>query len=794
MMMFNLSPDDLYTITLAADARFGQPDYTNDHVWEITLGTGEPPALAVQTTYGLRARAMRIFPRFSLGLDSITDPGKFANPPRLVQNYPNFVRIDYSPFSGLDVQSSTWVPDSHSLVGRLVLSNTSVIPIKVTVELAILLSPLGTGLGMKPVQENSHLCLQGQTSGLFPVLCLDGNALPGTAAFPSLASEVPLSPGGSFTIQWGLATEENLAASVDKARQLILSSWEPAIARIQRQNAHDWVEIECEAVGWNAVFSFSQQLAQSLMMGEGQCLPAASYILSRRPDQGYSRRGDGADYNELWSGLTPLEAWYLLGFLLPGQPHRAQGLIRNFLSVQDEEGSIDCQPGLAGQRMHRLATPLLACLAWRIFQTDNDKGFLKDIFPQLVRFAETWFSPKYDLDGDNFPEWASAAQMGLDGLMTGLNVSKAHWASDLGTLESPALAALLLREIASLEHIAHQVGAEMPRDLARKATELRKQVETCWDAASLRYCYRDRDTHLSGGSECLSKWQGSGTIQLQRTFLSPQRLSLQVTTHGESVTRPLHITIFGQTLAGEETETLSVRSVLWIMGKAFLTTQKTFRVITRIEVSGLAAEDELVVETAGQREDDISLLLPLWGQIPSKKRAEVIVKKNIIPEGHYCHPNGLSFTPGPWTPGDSESGARISLIWNQLIIEGLLAYGFRKEAAGLFEKLMDGMVQSLRQQHAFYPFLQAAGGAPVGERNRLDGLAPIGLFLEVLGVQLLTGRSVIVKESNPFPWPVTVKFRGLCLTRHEKFTRVTFADGQTIQVPITGGAQLVTLD
>lgn len=792
-MMFNLSPNDLYTITLAADARFGQPDYTNDHIWEISLDSGEPPALAVQTTYGLRARAMRLFPLFSLGSESITDPRRFFKPPRLIHGYPNYVRIDYAPFSGLDVQSSTWVPDSHSLTGRMLLSNTSVIPLKVTTELAVLLSPLGDGSGMKPVQEAGCLYLQGQTSGLFPVLCLDGNPISGTAAFPSLACEVTLPPGGIYCLHWGLTTEDNLAASLDKTRQLLLSPWEPTISRIQRQNAHDLVEIECEAPGWNAAFSFSQQIALSLLMGQTACLPAPSFLLTRRPDQGYSRRGDGGDYNELWSGPTPLEAWYLTGYLLPGLPGLAQGLVRNFLSFQDEEGCIDCQPGLAGQRMHRLATPLMACLAWRIYQTDGDKLFLKEIFPQLVRFVSAWFSSKHDVDGDGFPEWASAAQMGFEGLVNRLPGDKARWASDLATLESPALATLLLREIACLEHIAHQVGADLPRELARKATELRKQVETCWDASSLRYFYRDRDTHLSGASECLSKWQGSGTILLQRSFLSPQRLVFQVITHGEG-TRLLHINIFGQTPSGEETETLSVRSTFWNMGEALLTAQKTFRSIDRIEIIGLVPEDEVVVETADQRQDDISLLIPLWGQIPSKKRAELIVKKNILPEGYYNHSNGLSFTPGPWSPNDTDNGARISLIWNQFIIEGLLAYGFRKEAAELFEKLMGGIVQTLRLEHAFYAFLQAAGGPPTGERNGLTGLAPIGLFLEVLGVQLLNGRSMIVKETNPFPWPVTVKFRGLCLTRHEKFTRVVFSDGQTIQVPVTGGAQLVSLD
>ena len=52
-------------LTLAADMRFSTPNYVNDHIWEMEIGSGEPSALTLRTTYGLRARSMRIFPRFT---------------------------------------------------------------------------------------------------------------------------------------------------------------------------------------------------------------------------------------------------------------------------------------------------------------------------------------------------------------------------------------------------------------------------------------------------------------------------------------------------------------------------------------------------------------------------------------------------------------------------------------------------------------------------------------------------------------------------------------------------------
>ncbi len=64
MPNWNLAAGDPLSLTLAADARLTTTDYTNDQIWELSLGGGEPAALALQTTYGLRAHWMRLFPRF----------------------------------------------------------------------------------------------------------------------------------------------------------------------------------------------------------------------------------------------------------------------------------------------------------------------------------------------------------------------------------------------------------------------------------------------------------------------------------------------------------------------------------------------------------------------------------------------------------------------------------------------------------------------------------------------------------------------------------------------------------
>src|SRR5512137_1601159 len=122
MRTWTLGPGDPQVLTLAADFRLCTTDYVNDQIWELETG-GDPPSLALCTTYGLRARAMRIFPRFTMDGRMALNPATFPIPPHLRHFYPNFLHFDFSPFPDIDVIAEYWVPDSHSSAGRFTISN-----------------------------------------------------------------------------------------------------------------------------------------------------------------------------------------------------------------------------------------------------------------------------------------------------------------------------------------------------------------------------------------------------------------------------------------------------------------------------------------------------------------------------------------------------------------------------------------------------------------------------------------------------------------------------------------------
>ncbi len=120
--------------------------------------------------------------------------------------------------------------------------------------------------------------------------------------------------------------------------------------------------------------------------------------------------------------------------------------------------------------------------------------------------------------------------------------------------------------------------------------------------------------------------------------------------------------------------------------------------------------------------------------------------------------------------------------WNSLIGEGLVRYGYEKEAAILFSRMMDGIVENLKRDHTFYQHIHSQSGQGVGEIYALNGLPPLGLFLKILGVQILSSKRVALRGHNPFPMPITLKFRGLTVLREEKRTKITFPGGQTAVV------------
>jgi hypothetical protein len=198
------------------------------------------------------------------------------------------------------------------------------------------------------------------------------------------------------------------------------------------------------------------------------------------------------------------------------------------------------------------------------------------------------------------------------------------------------------------------------------------------------------------------------------------------------------------------------------------------------DVNGLERKDTITLQTLDLTGEDHTLFLPLWAEIPNQTEASLLIRERLLSTEHFHYPYGVPALPVIPDPNADPICLSVHLPWNQLIGEGLLAYGFREEAAALVSRLMNAVTQNLKRAGAFYTRYHAASGLGMGERNALPGLAPVGLFLQALGLQILSPEHIRLSGKNPFPWPVTVKYRGLVVSRSPGRTEVIFPNGQSV--------------
>ncbi len=809
MREWSLKVGDPLALTIAADMRLCTPDYLNDHIWELEIGTSEPVSLAVRTTYGLRALGFAIFYRFSELGKKITNPAEFHAPPRLRAFYPNFLLLNFHPFEGLEVTAEYWIPESHALCGRLTIVNHTAFARKMDFEVCGLLTPLD-GQPLAVTQHQMINVLAGKTGGLTPVLFMTGGPTMGSGPYPSLAVQPDFDPAMTRSYTWSVAAEASMEASFESARMFAGRAWDAERARIELLDAGSLLEIQTGNVDWDAALAFSQKSALAMLFSANQYLPNPSFVRSRQPDSGYSHKGDGSDYPPGWSGQSPMDVYYMASLLgsIPSALPLVRGLLENFLSVQSGDGSIDAKPGLSGQRAKFLAAPLLCSLAWNYFTSTGDETFLASVFPRLFSFFMQWFSPALDPDGDGIPAWNHVLQMGFDDHP--LFDVWHPWSQgvDISAFFNPELEALLYREAGSLILMAEKLEASAELGvLQQHSARLRSSVEAGWNPDRALYGYRDRLTGLSQVGKRIGRHNGSGEmrprnaefeqpvrllIEVQTKNVVGKRLEMEITGFAKAEKVPPEPGVVDNEISPDQHELIEERQFQWRSGGLVATSGMVYGRVRRITIRGLDETDRVVVRTTGGADTtDITLFTPIWAHLSGLEQVKDMLAHWLTNAERFGRPFGIPAVPFVPKPVDFSAASireveavalGVQVPWNQLIGEGLLIYGFREEAARLTANIMKAVILSLKQNHAFYERYNAQTGIGLGERGSLNGIAPIGLFLKTLGVELLSPTRVRLEGKNPFEWPVTISYKGMRILRGLEATEVVFPNGQMVTV------------
>jgi len=403
------------------------------------------------------------------------------------------------------------------------------------------------------------------------------------------------------------------------------------------------------------------------------------------------------------------------------------------------------------------------------------------VFPQLLKFFWSWFSPEFDEDRDGLPQWKHVLQTGFEdnplfdawhAWSLGVNISQVH---------SPALEALLYNEAACLIKIAEQLdGHDSLVLLNEQSATLRKSIESTWQPRTGLYHYRERGTNSGLEGKVLARQQGTGALMPKLKFEGPIRLLIEVQTQSPGSKRPeIHLHQFSTKPADEVIESGDYQ---WRNGGSVYTTKTVFSKLAKVIVRDLGAEDVVAIKTLDFTTEDHTLFTPLWSGVPDAQHAQIMIGRALLDANRFYRPYGVPACPLLTQPEAESVSQAVHLPWNLLISEGLLHYGFRSDAARMFVHNMTAIMQNLKQNRAFFARYHAEKGTGIGERNALSGLAPVGLFMKILGVEILSATRVKLEGENPFPWDVTLQYRGLKVMRGQAKTEIIFANGKSVTV------------
>lgn len=768
-------------LRIAADALSGPTDYADDQIWELVPG-GDPPALGLTTSYGRRASSMRIFASFGMGGPVVSNPSAFATPAVLDSILPSYLSLRFSPLAGLDVRAEYRVVDSHTVAGRFTLTNATDRFRPVRLGLHAVLVPSQGGQGLLPQSFSGATAMAGKTGGLEPVLFLTGAAIEEPGLSAALLVRADLAPGASRSFTWAEAALAAADDSFERARQTAGRAWDAEVARLERIH-NRWVEVRSGDPEWDAAFHFAQQSALNALVGPGPLSSRLSLVSERVPDRGFSPAGDGRDHGDGWDGPSALEAYCTLQQMVWAAPEAAAEVVRSFWDSQGAAGAIDARPGAAGQRARLLCPPFLATLTLKIHEVLQDSAFLQDGFRALWLSFRAWTTSAHDRDGDGWPEWDHA----------GHPPWAVFWAKggpdtalDTTVVEDPALAALLYREAAALQTMAERLGRpEAVAELSARQQQLRGILQRAWAPERRIFRRVERETHRTSPAEPVARGQGPGQRKAGRRLTHPARLAVRIATQAGAA-HEARLRIRGRLESGRvRVEAVGPERFRWMWEEGAAITELVFASVESVEVLGLPDGTAWEVTGLDLEREDLTLLLPLWAGMVEPQQAEAIVRGALLESERFLRPGGLSSVPRhdpayDAVGADPRGGVNPAL--NLLLGEALVRYGFRAEAADLLRRILRDVIDSLRRDHGLHQAFHPETGAGLGRRNDLRGLPPLSLFLDILGIDLLSPDRVQLQGRSPFAGRVVVRWRGLTIDRAQAETRVQFADGGSATV------------
>lgn len=786
---WQLAAADPMALRLAADVRQFHTDYTDDQIWELVLGEGESPALVLETRYGGRCGLARLVPMWVVDGRVIYEAAAYAHQPTLHTFWPSYLRLTARPTAHLAVQIEYWAMESHAVGGRVTFHNEGDQPTEAGLDLfAQFMTEQEPGAISILKLADGQVALQMQNVGnLQPVIMMHA-VTGGSGASPKLAARVTIPPGEQMVLRWVHAARTTMSDSLALAHHwLYQENWTGHLKQLAAINASTPV-IQTGDPAWDAAIAFSYKVLLGSFVGPTGALPHPSFVQARLPGRGFSPRGDGTDYYWQWSGQPAVETYVVLPAIAPAAPDLAQDGLRNALAVAGPDGFIDGKPGLAGQRLGQLSAPLLATTAWLVYTYTEDRKFLAEVFPGLLKFFERWFQPDADRDQDGLPEWTDLAQSAFEEHPT--FVPDRRWSQniDISKAEGPDLATYLIQEARSLLAMADVLGKKQAAlALQQRLDGLLANLATMWRVETGSYHYRDRDTHVTTSGGLITEGDGDEALIPSAELDPPNRLVVRAV--GGRDHRPeLRIMLEGLDADGEPvTETLADEAFVWYRTMGAATSSQVYSRIDRISAEGLSRVYTVQVYAADWMQEDQSLLLPLWAGIDDEARRAALIETITDPD-RYWRPYGVprcSAQAPAYDPANRSGSGGVWMPGNLMLGEALVDAGRSDLAVELLTRLVTAQLHTLRTEKAFHEAYNSDELEGLGERDYLSGVVPLHLLWLLMGIRIVSPHKVWIGGEYLLPWPVRVQHLEIMVERNAKGAKIVFPSGEVRRIRST---------
>lgn len=767
-------------LQFAADARLTQTDYLDDQTWEVALGVGDAPAIAFQTRYGGRAGLASLVPMWTFNHRPLYQSQSFHLPPIISAFAPGYCTVEVQITAELACSLTLRVFDSHAAGGSIILDYAGDKPLSLQFD----------WVGFVAVDEHERKLTSGiddkgratlglgRIGNIQPIVILDGIAATSESR-SRIGAHIQLDPHSQWRTRWVHAGLTDRADSAALAAHLLNIPWEPLDEAIERAS-ETLPQIETGDENLDAAIAFSIHQTVQAFLGADATMRRAGLVETRQPGRGFALEPSAHARN--WLEQDPFTA-YTVGLAVASiDANIAQGIVENYLDAQLKDGWIDAFRRWDGQPTGLLCPPLLARLAWGVYQYTEDTAFLERVLPGLTRFFDRWFIKDRDQDGDHLPEWQHERQRGLPGIFD----------DDLDKVEAPDLAAYLLSEAISLREIAHVLGDQETAAEAERAVDaLKTGLEGLWNAELGRYSYRDRDTHRTApGMTLLTDALADEAHDLAIALPGPARILIEVTGGGER--KPdFTLVIRGLGSSGQPVmERSSPQQIQWRYSRGRYTSIHVFTEISHIRAENLLSVYRLHARTINTSQLDMSALMPLWAvEIPTDHAQAVI--KLLHDETLFMRTFGVTTAPDKFGSLDADTARGARTIWHTLLTEGLIEAGALDQAVALLRRSFSAPMRALETQKAFFSAYHPDTGEPLGERGSITGILPVHALLRLLGVRVISPRRVWTGGAFTWGTPIVVRHRGVTIRRDSTGTQIDFPSGNTVTLAADAPWQVI---